>query len=115
MRRRDQSAFQCKCLARCHPDKGSSTILKCSLSIRQIISLPTRWASDCKNYQCHTVDCCVTLARPCGGLRASTDPLLRKELSLFFRVFPPSLHYRRTCACATIELAAHRILIELGS
>jgi hypothetical protein len=53
-------------LSGCHPDKGSSTNLKCSLGIRQIISLPTRWPSDCKNYQYHIDDCGATLAPSCA-------------------------------------------------
>jgi hypothetical protein len=79
----DQSAFQCKCFADCHPGKGSFTNLKCSLRIPQIISLPTRWPSDCKNYQCHIDDSCATLARSCGGLRAPTDPLSRGGIKSF--------------------------------
>jgi hypothetical protein len=83
VRLHDKSAFQCKCLAGCHPDKESSTNLKCSLGIRQIISLPTRWPSDCKNYQCHIDDSCATLVRSCGGPRAPTDPLLRGGIKSF--------------------------------
>jgi hypothetical protein len=51
--------------------------------IRQIISLPTRWPSDCKNYQCHIDDSCATLVRSCGGPRAPTDPLLRGGIKSF--------------------------------
>jgi hypothetical protein len=55
----DQSAFHCKCFAGCHPDNAP-------LGIRRIISLATRWPSDCKNYQCHRDYCCATLAPACA-------------------------------------------------
>ena len=83
VRLHDKSAFQCKCLAGCHPDKESSTNLKCSLGIRQIISLPTRWPSNRKNYQCHIDDCGATSWHHPVRSRAATGPLLRGGIKSF--------------------------------
>jgi hypothetical protein len=79
----DQSAFQASALLIATQIRDDPPISNAPFGIRRIISLSTRWPSDCKNYQCHIDDSCATLARSCGGLRAPTDPLLRGGIKSF--------------------------------